>query len=131
MTILSIIFLRKELIKYSRIVIPESSNNIMINTCKILDLNYTVVKKNNVNYIIDEINKTSIQKHQKQLIINKLQKMNNIKVNYFNEKQRRVVARFLFKKIEINDNDILFDDSKFTGITSKNIGLNGVYLFKF
>jgi hypothetical protein len=131
MTILSILFLRKELIKYNRIIIPESSNNMMINTCKILDLNYVVVRKNSINHIIDEINKTSIQKSQKQSIINKLQKMNNIKVNYFNGKQRRVVARFLFEKIEINADDILFDDSQFTGTTSKNIGLDGVYLFKF
>jgi len=132
MTLISSIFLKKHLVD-RRVIIPESSNKMMVGTCEKLGLDYLVVKKNKASEIfISILSDDNLQKTQKDSLIAMLHLMGNpVKMNKLKANHRKIIAKYLFVDYDKQDNDILFDDSYFSGSTASFFNIDTVALFGF
>jgi len=132
MSLISSFFLKKYLVD-KRVIIPESSNKMMIKTCKKLGLSYIIIKKRTIPQIILDITMDrELQPTQKTSILKILNnKYGTLRMNELKANHRRIVSKYLFEKYTRQENDILFDDSYFSGSTAAFFDIDVVALFGY
>lgn len=110
----------KERIKdYDNVIIPESSNNFIESVIKNTGKPYIIIKKNNLDYIISNISTLGLQKKEAESHLQRMSLMGEtFKINSLKSNQRRKYLSLLFNKtIVLGNNNIIIDDSCFSGTT--------------
>lgn len=102
------------------IVIPESSNSFIEEVVSLTGLKYSIIQKNNIEFIVSHIDELNLQKKEKLSHLSKIEKMGkNFKINELKANQRRKYLHLLFEKRDFLDieKSIIVDDSFFSGTT--------------
>jgi hypothetical protein len=107
--------------KFSTVFIPETGNLNLIRLAEKISYNIVFVKKNKKQIIIDELNKQTYQKKEKEALFDSISKMDTIKMADVKGNQRKRFVDCLFENNEFNDslyeNSLFLDDSSFSSYT--------------
>ena len=104
--------------KFDWIAIPESSNSFITDIVKQLNVDYFVIKKNNITTVISFAEKLSLQPKEKKVHIEKLTSMNVFKINLLKSNQRRKYEQIIFQENKsLQGKGLVIDDSLFSGTT--------------
>lgn len=110
--------------KFLHIIIPESSNNFIEDVVKETKIPYTIIKKNDKEYIINNIGTLKLQKKEKEAHLERICDMRNgFQINKLKANQRKKYTKLLFQKtvIESPENCIILDDSCFSSTTYNSL----------
>lgn len=103
---------------YNNIIIPESSNRFLEEVVKKTGINYTVIKKNNIDIIKKNIDFMNLQKKEKETHLRRINDMGNVfKINALKSNQRKKYFDILFEKQNVEQDSVIVDDSHFSGTT--------------
>ena len=121
------------------IIVPETSNLLLKDFLFSTNKNIIFLKKNNKQYIVEEIKKQNMMKSEAKKLLLTLDDMKTVKIADIAGNQRKRFQNCLFQPLNINimDNDIIFlDDSLFSGNTFlaaqqmlKNFNITNIILF--
>ena len=99
---------------YKHIIIPESSNDFIEEVIKHTGIKYTIIHKNNIEFIKSNIDFMSLQKKEKEAHSKRIDEMgDSFKINALKPNQRRKYFDILFKKKKKEIDTIIFNVSFF------------------
>lgn len=109
--------LENKIYQYDHIFIPESSSDFLYKVVELTGKSFSVVFKNDKEYIKSKIPEFNLQKAERISHEKEIEFMDGFKINELKANHRKHYIPHLFKTQQSVNNSIIVDDSNFSGCT--------------